>query len=180
MIKEFTRWLATAAVAGGVVTLTCSCNHYTRGLPSESSITIALPFKSIYVQPVKNNSFAPQAQVLLTNQLMQGFAEAGIPVKKNPEDAGAILQVTLEHYKSYVAATKSADTFLGNSFHIDFLARVTLTGHEGGNIYLCNEPVSAEITALASEGTQEIIFHDMPALTQKLADNIKDLVLSPW
>lgn len=146
----------------------------------ESSITHALPFKSIYIVPVKNNSFAPQAQALLTNQLMQNFAEAGLPISKTPEDAGAILTVTLENYKTYVAATKTTDTYIGDSFRLEFHANVTLTDHNRHNIFLCEEPVHAQITALATSGTQEITFHDMPALTQKLADNIKDLVLCPW
>ena len=66
------------------------CNSYQLGNPVE------LPFESIYIKPVSNDSFAPQAQTLLSTQIRDAFIRDGrTKLVINREAADAVLIINL-------------------------------------------------------------------------------------
>ena len=59
---------------------------------------IPLPFDRVYVAPVKNKSFAPQSQALLTKSVRNKLAnQPGIKLAESPDNA-AILEITIIKY----------------------------------------------------------------------------------
>ena len=81
------------------------CNSYQLGNPVE------LPFESIYIKPVSNDSFAPQAQALLSTQIRDVFIRDGrTKLVTSREAADAVLLINLTDYKRYAAARQSEDT----------------------------------------------------------------------
>ena len=64
-----TRISSTLRILGCVALLTLfsACKAYQLGSPAE------IPFQSLYIKPVANQSFAPQAQPILSAMLRENF-----------------------------------------------------------------------------------------------------------
>ena len=89
------------------------CNSYQFGNPAE------LAFESIYVQPVTNDSFAPQAQAILSTQIRDAFIRDGrTKLVTSREAADAVLIVNLTEYNRRAAARQSVDTTVAASFSL--------------------------------------------------------------
>lgn len=157
-------------------TLLCllGCQHYQMGSPA------ALSFDSIYIEPIRNESFAPQAQALLDQQLTLAFME-DVRVKVTREDdAEAFLSIVLVDYRTNVSATEESDTVVGRSFNLTLTAHCTLVDAQTGDALLRNIPVSATVDAFVDQGFQQSEYQAMPVLTRNLAKKIRDLTLSGW
>lgn len=150
------------------------CQHYQMGEPAK------LPFSTIYIEPIRNESFAPQAQALLSKQLTMTFMEDARVKVVREKDADALLSIVLTDYKTNVSATEELDTVLGRSFDLTLIARCTLVDADTGEVLLRDVPVSATVDAFVDEGFQQSEYQAMPVLTRNLAKNIRDLTLSGW
>lgn len=162
------------------------CKSYQLGNPAE------LPFQSIYVKPVSNNSFAPQAQALLSTQLREVFIRDGrTRIVTSEEEADAVLLVNLTEYRRSAAARQSDDTAAAAEFDLTLVAVVSLYNQNEGTYLLRNHELSDVSNAYienlyASPGaprTQDFLqseYQSMPLLTRDLARRIADEVLSPW
>ena len=150
----------------GTVTLFfCSCSHYRWGTPVQYT-----PFQSVYVKPVANKADVPQAQALLSNQLISSLQQESLKTYSCEAQADATLEVVLVDY-----------TLLAKSFEVTLAAEVTLINNNSNcSLIIDNRRVEASITALTDEGLQAIEYQDMPTLTRKLSKRIKDLVISAW
>ena len=102
-------FLSTILVLG----LLSGCANYQLGSPAE------IPFKSLYIKPATNHSFAPQAQPIISAQLRETFIrDARVRLVAHEQDAEAVLYVDLAEYDSNAAARNSNDTVRANSFNI--------------------------------------------------------------
>jgi hypothetical protein len=150
------------------------CQHYHLGAPA------TLSFDSIYIEPIRNESFAPQAQALLNEQLTMAFMEdARIKVARE-DDAQALLSIVLTDYQTSVSATEESDTVVGQSFNLTLVARCTLVDTASGEMLLRDVPVSATVDSFVDEGFQQSEYQAIPVLTRNLAKKIRDLTLSGW
>ena len=162
------------------------CNSYQLGNPVE------LPFESIYIKPVTNDSFAPQAQAMLSTQIRDAFIRDGrIKLVTSKEAADAVLLIHLTEYNRLPAARQSADTTAAASFSLLLAAEVSLFNQSKGDYYfrerIIRESSSAYAnnynTALTTVQTQDFLqmeYQAMPRLTYDLARGIADEVLSTW
>ena len=162
------------------------CKSYQMGHPAE------LPFKSIYIQPVSNDSFAPQAQALLSAQIRDVFIRDGRTQLVASEDAAdAVLMVNLTGYKRTAAARQKNDTVVASDFDLSLFAEVSLFDQNKGGYFfqsrLINETSNAYVEnpyiAAGDPRTQDFLqseYQAMPRLTRDLARKIADEVLSPW
>jgi len=140
-----------------------------------------LPFERLYVAPVVNDSFAPQAQAVLTEQLARQFLTSGaVTLVKSPEQADAILTVTIVDFRREVAATQDDDTGLGESFLLYMTSNSDLVDAETGKPYFKARRNRAEVRTLIDSGLQPAEYQSMPVLTRDLARSIKETVLSTW
>ena len=157
-----------------LVTGFAGCSHYHLGHPKK------LPFETLYVKPVENNAYVPQAQALLSDQLIQALQREGM-IKLVPEqDADAILIVTLKNYDRSVSATQETDTVLASSISISLTAECTLKNLETDEVYFEDREVSSNIDAVVIGDPLASEYQNLPSLTQRLADKIRTQVISYW
>ena len=162
------------------------CNSYQLGNPVE------LPFESIYIKPVTNDSFAPQAQALLSAQIRDIFIRDGrTKLVTSREAADAALLINLTEYNRLVAARQSEDTALAASFNLVLAAEVSLFNQNKGDYYFqeriikessstyANNPYTTPATAQTQDFLQ-MEYQAMPSLTRDLSRRIADEVLSTW
>lgn len=164
----------------------CGCNSYQLGNPVE------LTFESIYIQPVTNDSFAPQAQTLLSAQIRDAFIRDGrTKLVTSREAADAVLLINLTEYNRYAAARQSDDTTSAASFRLVLAAEVSLFNQNKGDYYflkrIINESSSAYVdnpyATPAIAQTQDFLqmeYQAMPRLTHDLSRRIADEVLNTW
>lgn len=162
------------------------CKSYQLGSPTE------LPFKTIYIKPVNNDSYAPQAQVLLSASIREAFIEDGrTQIVTNEEDADVVLLVNITEYRRIGAARQSVDTRLSSSFDLILESEISLFNQNKGDYYFIEREVFETTNAFianpyadpAQKNTQGFLqseYNSMPRLTRDLARKIADEVLSPW
>lgn len=162
------------------------CKSYQLGNPVE------LPFESIYIKAVTNDSFAPQAQALLSAQIRETFIRDGrIQVLSKAEAADAVLFVNLSEYKRRAAARQSVDTAVAAGFSLTLVSEVSLFDQNKGDYFFQNRVIQKSANAFvndpyaapAATQTQDFLqseYQAMPRLTRELARRIADEVLSPW
>ena len=162
------------------------CNSYQLGNPAE------LPFESIYIKPVSNDSFAPQAQALLSTQIRDAFIRDGrTKLVNSREVADAVLLINLTEYNRYAAARQSEDTTAAASFSLVLAAEVSLFDQNKGDYYFMNRIINesssayvgnpyATTTVTQTQDFLQMEYQAMPRLTHDLSRRIADEVLSTW
>jgi hypothetical protein len=169
----------TAALISG-------CKSYQFGNPTE------LPFDSIYIKPVTNDSFAPQAQALISSQIRDIFIHDGrTKLVTSSEAADAVLIVNLTEYKRHAAARRSVDTTMAANFSLTLSAEVSLFNQNKGEYYFQERMIQKSSNAYVedlyaspgdsqTQGFLQSEYQAMPRLTRDLARRIADEVLNPW
>ncbi len=165
--------LLLLALAGG-------CANYRIGKAAD------LPFRTVYIEPVANRSFAPQAQALVSTQVREHLMRDGRLRIVGPDEADAILSITLFDYEREATTVRGDDTVLASKFTMSVIARCTLTDARTGRPYFQDRETGAETEGifglddeLTLQGMQSE-YQTMPILTEKLARNIGNLVLHTW
>lgn len=153
-----------------------SCCHYRLGSPGLE----CLPFRSIYVKGVENESFGPQTHNLVREQTIRWLELGGLRYKDCEAEAEAILHIVLTDYRKVETATLNSDTALASSFLVTLKARVSLEDNESGGYYFENREVSASMHSQSDASIQSLMYQDMPVLTERLAHNIRNLVVDRW
>lgn len=156
------------AIAGG-------CTHYQ--LAGKST----LPFQTLYIKPVANQSFAPQAQAIVTQELVDAFLLDGtVRLVDNEADAEAVLTITLVQYDRQLSATQRADTGVGRSFNLNLQADASLYNSASGQPYIAGRTFFADQIAFTDGGTVQAEYQTMPLIARELARKIKDAVINQW
>ena len=162
------------------------CNSYQFGNPVE------LPFESIYIKPVTNDSFAPQATALISSQIRDIFIHDGrTKLVTSSEAADAVLIVNLTEYRRRAAARRSVDTTVAAGFSLVLTAEVSLFNQNKGDYYFqerivrksSNAYLNAPYDTTATTQSQDFLqseYQAMPRITRDLARRIADEVLNPW
>src|SRR5690625_2005299 len=76
------------------------CASYQAGSPS-----VTMPFNTLYVETVTNDSFAPQMQAVLTQNLRESLMRDTNLSLKNRSNADATLRVVIREYERDLGAT---------------------------------------------------------------------------
>lgn len=152
------------------------CKHYHLGDPCSQ----ALPFNCVYVKPVDNQSTAPQVHALLTEQVTRLLHQSNAQTCACPEDADASLVILVTDYSKTKATSLDNDTELASSFYIKLTASVSLIDNTTGCYYFKDRIVSENIHGLSDVSLQAVTYQDMPVLTRKLAQKIRNLVIDTW
>lgn len=166
--------------------LIAGCQSYQLGSPTP------IPFESIYVKPVTNSSYAPQAQALLSSNLREAFISDGrLKLVRSEEDADIVLLVDITEYSRRSASLDSEDTVVATDFDLFLETEVSLFDQNKGaylftdrkilertNTYVDNP--YADPTGTDTDDFLQSEYNAMPRLTRGLARKIADEVLSPW
>lgn len=179
-IKAFT---LIALVALGFAT---GCKSYKVGHPAE------LPFETIYIQPAKNDSFAPQAQALISTQVREAVIRDGrVKLIANETEADAVLTMTLTDYERRGGTRRQDDTERAQDVDIVIRAQLDLYDQNNGKYLFEGRNVDARTnayfdnpyTAAGAPSTQGLVqseYNAMPRLARELGRKIADELLSAW
>lgn len=141
---------------------------------------VPIPFTSIYILPVKNDTYIPQAQALLTNQLRQLFICEGAIDLKDPDTADAILTVSLQSYKQEGNSVQELDTTEFSSIKLKLTAKCSLVNNHNQKIYFRDQIVEITLSTAVNDAFQGSVHQLMPTLTEMLAQEISSKVMSIW
>jgi len=178
--------IASLLTLGLATLIALGCKSYQLGGPE-------LPFESIYVKPATNDSFAPQAQALLSGQIRDAFIRDGrLRLTISEESADAVLLVNLTKYDRRAASRARADTVQARDFDLFLHAEVSLYDQNRGDYLFEARNISERSNAYVDnpyldDSTDDLQgfflqaeYQAMPRLTHDLARKIADEVLSPW
>jgi len=180
------RSFLTLLSAGLILFAFSSCRSYNLGHPGE------LAFESIYIAPVKNDSYAPQAQALVSSDIREAFIrDARVKVVTSEEAADVVLEVTLTEYKRSPGARSNVDTVQAFDFDITLESKVGLYDPISGKYLFENERIEARTNAYTENpyagagalNTQTYHIAErqaLPNLSRSMAQRIADRVLSAW
>lgn len=173
-----------------VLSLVNGCANYQLGTSAQ------IPFKSIYIKPATNHSFAPQAQPIVSAQIRETFIrDARVKLVANQADADAVLYVDLTDYDRSAGSRNSTDTAIANNFYISLTADVSLFDQSKGNYLFQQRSIQADTNAYignpyadntGADADNQIISYQqserqaMEQLAREIARKITDQVLSPW
>lgn len=180
---ETVRILRTFALVATLAGLLGACKSYHLGSPAE------IPFKSIYLKPVSNQSYAPQAQAIVSAMLRENFIrDAQVNVVANEETADAVLLVALTDYGRNSTARRAQDTTIADVFDVQLTANVSLLDQKNGTYLFVDRPTEVTTNAYTNNP-----YSDDPAVAYQLSERqameilardmareITDMVLSPW
>ncbi|MGJ8639941.1 MAG: LPS assembly lipoprotein LptE [Opitutaceae bacterium] len=167
------------------ITLLSGCASYKLGSQG------TLPFKSIYISPAVNESFAPQAQTIISAQIRETFIRDGrVKVLSNENDADTVLTVTLTDYDRKSNARFRSDTEFARTFLLTLNARVSLYNAQEGN-FLFQDRELVESTNVYSDNPYatstteqqsytQAEYNAMSRIARDISRQIADEVLSPW
>lgn len=163
----------------GLLTLAlwlAGCAHYRLGTGAE------LSFERLYIAPVENNTMLPQAVALVTTQVREAFIRDGrVALVASPEEADALLNITLAHYGRTTATVRTDDTGLARKFDLTLDATLTLHDRRTGQAFVENRAVTSRREAFTDEdGQLQAEYQTLPLLASSLADNIAHAVLDVW
>ncbi len=165
---------AAAALALSIFAGACS-NYRLAGTPTD------LPFKSVYVKPVRNDSYAPQSSALLTNEISNAINRTPNLKTALESNAQATLSVSIVSYERKPIATRADDTALAASYAMEAVAECTLV-RSNGDVVFKNRKVRAR-AMLYPGAANDVIgneYQNMPVLMRELGEKIKDAVIGIW
>ena len=181
--------LSILGLVAAALTLLSGCASYQLGSSGE------IPFETLYVEPASNDSFAPQAQAIVSAQLREAFIRDGrVKLVTKAEDANAVLSVNLTDYERRSASRSTRDSERAQDFDISLESEVALFNQRSGdyyfeertftertNSYVRNPYVDEDNLSIQNldayhQGEREA----MPRLARGLARQIADEVLSTW
>lgn len=177
---------AFALLAVAALSFCTGCKSYQLGHPTE------LPFETIYIQPAKNASYAPQAQALISAQVRELVIRDGrAKLIADKSQADAVLTLTLTDYERRGRARSQDDTVVAQNFDIILEAEIDLYDQKNGkflfegrsvksrtNAYLDN-PYRTSGTPI-TQGFIQSEHNAMPRLARELGRKVADELLSVW
>lgn len=160
-----------------------ACKSYQLGSPAEIS------FDSIYVAPVTNHSYAPQAQAIISAMLRENFVhdmQAKVVAKK--ENADVVLLVDLTNYGRSGTARSQLDTAVADSFDVRLEAGVSLLDQKTETYLFEDRSIQVVTNAYTRNPYEDDLFiayqlserQVMEQLSRELARKVTEMVLSPW
>lgn len=150
------------------------CGRYHLGRHAEP------PFRSVYVRPASNESYAPQVQAIISQQLREYFVRDGLLQVESEGEADAVLEVVLRDYRRRVAATRTEDTELAEKLRHELAALCTLTDARTGQIYFKDRLVHGTADSFPRDRPLQGEFQAMPVLAGDMARRISLEVLQVW
>jgi len=157
---------------GLMVGLLSGCSHYRLGRPQP------LAFSTLSIEPIQNQTFAPQIQSLLHEQLVKSFISEGTIQIQKKACADAVLNVCIVDFNQSMSATRDNDTGLARSYDVTLKAVFTLTLNHNGQELFKHVPVCTSVNLLAGDAMIDTAYQAMPVLTRQLAQRIRDRILN--
>lgn len=154
--------------------LLSACSHYYLGRSTPP------PFSTLAILAVENDSFAPQIQAALSDQLVRTFVSDGTVKIVPAGEAEATLSVIVTNFDQSLSATRESDTALARSYDLTLGAVCTLTNNQTRTTLLDQALVSTTLNLQVESNFIDVQYQAMPALARNLAQKIRDRILNAW
>ena len=151
-----------------------ACKYSLAGSPQP------LPFRTIAVKQVVNDSYAPQASAPLTTQICRKISESPALELVDLDDAQAVLEVEIIDYAKDTFATKSTDTALARAMTVNLRAKATLKNLKDGSMLFKDKIFEVDSRVFSNGSMLDNEYSNMPVMTDELARKIVDSVLGVW
>lgn len=185
MIKLLKQFICLSSLGTAVLFLS-GCQSYRLGHPAE------LPYETMFVEAVANESYAPQAQAVLSAHLREQIIRDGrVRLVAKRANADVILAVTLVSYERNVATRNSQDTEIAQDFDLMLTAGVSIYDQrenkhllqgrlveQTANAFLNN--IFAAQNTLDTQSLVQAEHQAIPQLSRDLAVKIANEVLGTW
>jgi len=150
---------AVAALLSG-----SGCANYRLGTGGTTS------FRTLYVEPISNQTQLPQSQALVSTRLRETFARDGrVTLANSSSGADATLTVVIE-----------GDTGLARKFNVTLGASCTLRDNRTGRPIFENRTINAVREVFTDSGQQQAEFQTLPLLAEALAAKVAHTSLDVW
>jgi Lipopolysaccharide-assembly len=155
--------------------LLSGCSNYRLGTGAEIS------FRTLHIAPVVNESQLPQAVAIVSTQLREAFLhDPRVILVNTPEEADAILSVTLVGYGRDSQVRQTADTGLTRKFEVTLDAMVTLRDTSDNKPLFENRKVQAVRQVFVDGGQLQAEYTNVPVLAEELAKKVRAAALDTW
>ena len=161
-------------LACGALALLASCSHYHLG-----TATAGPGFDRLFVAPVVNAAYVPQAAPLVATQVRTAFARDGRVVLADASGDSARLDIRLVSYEHAIAAVLPSDTALGRKFNVSLTAEITVTDASGKKL-IDRRTVRVSRDVFSDSGQQPAEYQTLPLIAEALATEIAHAVLDTW
>lgn len=150
-----------------------ACAHY------EAGHGTAVSFDTLYIAPVQNSSYAPQARTLVSTALRDAFLREGrVRLVSSEDEADAVLRVRLVDYDREVAARQAEDTGRAEAYILTLRATATLRA--GGRTLFEERPFEADAASFLEGGLTRSEYATLPLMARDLAERIEAASLANW
>ncbi len=167
-----------------------ACSHYRLGTGVSRDID------SIYIAPVDTNAVIPQSAGLLTTQIREAFIrDARLRVVNTPDEADAILTISLKGLRRDTLTSLPSDAGLARSFGLVLDASATLRDVKGEKTWFADRALRVERQVFTNDGTAiatpegsylvplqqtQAEYTIVPNIGEDLAAKAKSAVLDTW
>lgn len=151
------------------------CAHYNLGRGGKKIV------ESVYIEPIRNETFIPQLQALLTKQVTEALMARGFKVRSR-DQAEAVLSVAVTSMSSSKAGIRLDDAEKAAALKLSVGAQVSLWENDEktqaifknrqtrSHFYFINDDASA----LSDQ------YQALPTLAKALAESIAEIVVGTW
>jgi hypothetical protein len=155
--------------------LLSGCSNYRLGTGGE------LSFRTLYIAPVVNESNLPQAVAPVSTRLRETFLrDARIILVNTPDEADAVLSVTLVNYGRSSQVRQTVDTGLTRKFDVTLDAEITLRDNAEQKPIFEKRKVQAVRQVFVDGGQLQAEYNNVPLLAEELAGKIRSAALDIW
>jgi len=169
------RPLSLLLCAAACFLCTAGCANYQLGTGT------ALAFRTLYIEPVGNQTQLPQSQPLLSTRLRETFARDGrVALTNSASAADATLTVVINLYQREVAVVREGDTGLARKFNVTLGAICTLRENRTGRLIFENRPITAMREVFTDSGQLQAEYQTLPLLAEALSAKVAHAALNVW
>lgn len=164
----------------------CGCRSYHLGHPA------TLPFESVFIEPAANESYAPQAQAIVSANIREVIIrDSRVKLLASREEADLVIEIVLTEYSKRSATRDPNDTEAALSFGLSLVSEVSLYDRRAKEYIFQNRRVEERgegfvnniYSNATTPDTQSFIqseYQAIPRIARDLASKIADEVLSAW
>ncbi len=149
------------------------------------------PFRTIYIVPTLNESYAPLAAARVSAEIRESFIRDGrVTLTGNEAEADVVLSVTLTDYRRTAQTRDQNDTVRARDFNVALAAKLSLYSPGQGNYYFRDRTVYSNTSAYVgnpygANGTTNFDYRQaenlaMNRLARDLAKGTLSAVLGNW
>jgi Lipopolysaccharide-assembly len=140
-----------------------------------------ISFRTLYVAPVVNDSYLPQAVAPISTELREAFLhDSRIILVNSAEEADATLTVRLLKYRRAGKSSNNNDTGLARNFDVSVETEVSLRDNRDNHFIFENRKIDASREVFGDSGQLQAEFQNVPLLAETLAKQIRSATLDTW